>query len=60
MSRTFLFHARRNQNDEYTSGITNSRETTGTLTFDIPSNLSSNLYYNFGVHSGMGGLMTIK
>ena len=49
-----------NYNDEYASGITNSRETTGTLTFVIPSNLSSNLYYNFGVHSGMGGLITIK
>ena len=49
-----------NYNDEYTSGITNSRETTGTLTFFIPSNLSSNLYYNCGAHSGMGGLITIK
>ena len=49
-----------NYNDEYTSGITNSRETTGTLTFVIPSNLSSNLYYNCGAHSGMGGLITIK
>ena len=49
-----------NYNDEYTSGITNFRETTGTLTFVIPSNLSSNLYYNCGAHSGMGGLITIK
>ena len=49
-----------NYNDEYTSGITNSRETTGTLTFVIPSNLSSNLYYNCGAHSGMGGLITIE
>ena len=49
-----------NYNDEYTSGITNSRETSGTLTFVIPSNLSSNLYYNCGAHSGMGGLITIK
>jgi len=49
-----------NYNDEYTSGITNSRETTGTLTFVIPSSLSSNLYYNCGAHSGMGGLITIK
>ena len=49
-----------NYNDEYTSGITNSRETTGTLTFVIPSNLSSNLYYNCGAHSGMGGSITIE
>ena len=49
-----------NYNDEYTSGITNSRGSTGTLTFVIPSNLSSSLYYNCGAHSGMGGLITIK
>ena len=49
-----------NYNDEYTNGIANSRETTGTLTFVIPSNLSSNLYYNCGAHSGMGGSITIK
>ena len=49
-----------NYNDEYTSGITNSRETMGTLTFIISSNLSSNLYYNCGAHSGMGELITIK
>ena len=47
-------------NDEYTTGITNSRETTGTLTFVIPSSLSSNLYYNCGTHSGMGGSITIE
>ena len=49
-----------NYNDEYTSGITNSRETTDTLTFVIPSNLFSDLYYNCGAHSGMGGLITFK
>ena len=49
-----------NYNDEYTSGISNSRETTGTLTFVIPSNLSSNLFYNCGAHSGMGGSITIE
>ena len=49
-----------NYNDEYTSGITNSRETTGTLTFVIPSNSSSNLYYNCGAHYGMGGSITIE
>ena len=49
-----------NYNDEYTSGISNSRETTGILTFVIPSNLSSNLYYNCGAHSGMGGSISIE
>ena len=49
-----------NYNDEYTSGITNSRETMDTLTFVIPSNLSSNLYYNCCAHSGMAGLITIE
>ena len=49
-----------NYNDEYISGISTSRETTGTLTFDIPSNLISNLFYNCGAHSGMGGSITIE
>ena len=49
-----------NYNDEYTSGITNSRETMGTLTFVIPSNLSSNLFYNCDAHSGMGGSITTE
>ena len=49
-----------NYNDEYTSGITNFRETTGNQTFVVPSNLSSNLFYNCGAHSGMGGSITIE
>jgi hypothetical protein len=49
-----------NYNNEYTSGITNSRATSGTLTFIVPSNLSSSLYYNCGAHSGMGGSISIE
>ena len=43
-----------------TFGISNSREISGTLTFIIPSNLSSNLFYNCGAHSGMGGSISIE
>ena len=49
-----------NYNDEYTSGITNSRAISGTLIFVIPNNLSSSLYYNCGAHSGMGGSINIE
>ena len=49
-----------NYDDEYISGITNSRETSGTLTFIVPSNLTSSLYYNCGAHSGMGGVIMIE
>lgn len=45
---------------EYTSGITNSRKTNGTLTFIVPSDSPSTLYYNCGNHSSMGGLITIN
>ena len=45
---------------EYTSGITNSRTTNGTLTFVVPSDSPSTLYYNCGNHSAMGGLITIN
>jgi hypothetical protein len=43
---------------EYTSGVTNSRTTTETLTFIVPSDSPSTLYYNCGNHEAMGG--TIK
>ena len=46
-------------NYEYTSGITNSRTTTETLTFIVPSNSPSTLYYNCGNHVAMGGTITI-
>ena len=44
---------------EYTSGVTNSRTTTETLTFIVPSDSPSPLYYNCGNHEAMGGKITI-
>ena len=49
-----------NYNGEYTSGVTNSRTTTGTLTFVVPSDSPETLYYNCGNHSGMGGTITVQ
>ena len=49
-----------NYNGEYTSGVTNSRTTTGTLTFVVPSDSPATLYYNCGNHSGMGGTITVQ
>ena len=49
-----------NYNFEYTSGVTNSRTTNDTLTFVIPSDSPSTLYYNCGNHVSMGGVITIK
>ena len=46
-------------NYEYTSGITKSRTTTETLTFIVPSDSPSTLYYNCGNHAAMGGTITI-
>ena len=47
-----------NYTGEYTSGVTSSRTTTGTLTFIVPSDSPTTLYYNCGNHSGMGGTIT--
>ena len=44
---------------EYTSGVTNSRTTTDNLTFIVPSDSPSTLYYNCGNHVSMGGSITI-
>ena len=44
---------------EFTSGVTNSRTTTETLTFLVPSDSPSTLYYNCGNHVAMGGTITI-
>ena len=46
-------------NYEYTSGVTNSRTTNDTLTFVVPSDSPSTLYYNCGNHVSMGGSITI-
>ena len=45
---------------EYTSGVTNSRTTNGTLTIVVPSDSPSILYYNCGFHISMGGSITIN
>ena len=44
---------------EYTSGVTKSRTTTETLTFIVPSDSPSTLYYNCGNHVAMGGTIKI-
>ena len=49
-----------NYNGEYTSGVTNSRTTTGTLTFVVPSDSPTTLYYNCVNHSGMGGTISVQ
>ena len=45
---------------EYTSGVTNSRTDSGTLTFVVPANAPDTLYYQCGLHSTMIGAITIK
>ena len=45
-------------NYEHTSGVTNSRTTTVTLTFIVPSDSPSILYYNCVNHAAMGGTIT--
>ena len=45
---------------EYTSGVTNSRTTNGTLTIVVPSDSPSTLYYNCGNHVSMGGSIKIN
>jgi len=44
---------------EYTSGVTNSRTTTVTLIFVVPSDSPSTLYYNCGNHKLVGGSIII-
>ena len=48
-----------NTSGEYTNGVTNSQTKNGTLTFQVPSDAPSTLYYVCGNHSGMGGEITI-
>ena len=49
-----------NTSGEYTNGVTNSQTTNRTLTFQIPSDAPSTLYYVCKNHSGMGGEITIS
>ena len=49
-----------NTSGEYTNGVTNSQTTNGTLTFQVPSDAPSTLYYVCKNHSGMGGEITIS
>ena len=48
-----------NYSGEYTSGVTSSSTTTGTVTFIVPLDSPTTLYYNCGNHSGMGGTIII-
>ena len=45
--------------DEYTSGVTNSRTTSGILSIVIPQAAPNSLYYNCGLHSNMGAEISI-
>jgi len=45
---------------EYTSGVTGSRNDSGTVTFVVPANAPDTLYYQCGNHSSMRGAITIK
>ena len=49
-----------NTSGEYTNGVTNSQTNKGTLTFQVPSDAPSALYYVCAYHSGMGGEITIS
>ena len=48
-----------NTSGEYTNGVTNSQTENGTLTFQVPSDAPSTLYYVCKNHSGMGGEIEI-
>ena len=45
--------------DEYTSGVNNSRTTSGILTIVIPQAAPNSLYYNCGLHSNMGAEISL-
>ena len=45
---------------EYTTGVTNSRTQSGTLTLVVDSSAPSTLYYQCGNHAGMRGVITVK
>ena len=43
----------------YSSGVTNNGIANGTITFTVPYDAPSTLYYNCEVHSSMGGIINI-
>jgi hypothetical protein len=45
---------------EYTSGVTGSRNQTGTLVITVPADAPDTLYYQCGIHSSMRGTIVIK
>ena len=45
---------------EYTTGVTGSRNDSGTVTFTVPVGAPSTLYYQCGVHGAMRGVITTK
>ena len=45
---------------EYTTGVTGSRNDSGTVTFTVPAGAPSTLYYQCGVHGAMRGVITTK
>ena len=45
---------------EYTTGVTGSRNDSGTVTFTVPVGAPSTLYYQCGVHSAMRGVITVR
>jgi hypothetical protein len=45
---------------EYTSGVTGSRNDTGSITFTVPAGAPDTLYYQCGNHSAMRGEITVK
>jgi hypothetical protein len=49
-----------NSNNVYNTGITNNGTATGVLTFSVPSNAPSTLYYVCEFHSSMGGTINIS
>lgn len=46
--------------DEYTSGVTGSRNTSGSVVFVVPQDAPDTLYYQCGNHSAMRGTINIK
>ena len=44
----------------YSFGVTNNNSSSGTLTFNVPMNAPSTLYYQCTQHSGMGNVINIS